>query len=164
MQTNIAGISPGTKEMAIAIYRDGNLVDWRRKSVRGKWSEAKHKQIKRIFENTLKHNGITHLAFKLPRPHESSRALFKVIDTLTALAEKYRIPCFGFGIDQLKRCYKTSEVNNKKDMMEVIVQVHPEIRYEYEMEKKNREGYYLKVFEAVACAHLLINKLSDQES
>ncbi len=94
--------------------------------------------------------------------HESkiSIGLKQLIESFKELARRKRCKYYTCTISDLKELYDAYDVRNKSDLMHAVVAKHPELAHARDKELKNRNRYYTKMFEAVACAHSCLKKQS----
>lgn len=152
----ILGISLGTRSIGIAIIKNRQLNDCRIKTFPEKWSERKQKRIVTFLSSVLHGYHIQTLAIKLPHPIRGSRWLCGLLTEIQSIASRLHIDVHIYYIEDIK--WLCNEVGNKKELGEYIVQLYPEVRYEYEKDKNDKHGYYIKLFEAIASAHLSVDK------
>lgn len=152
MEKVILGISPGTRSIGIAIIKDKKLIDCRIKTFKGKWSEGKLSDIVVFIESLVKDYAISHIALKTINISRTSNGLVSAIFKIKALAVRAKIVIGIFTIHDLKRHLLRGQNRNKWSLMEHISNVYPELRFECQKEQHNKNAYYLKMFESVACA------------
>jgi len=145
------GISPGTRIMGIAILKNSELIEWKIKTFKGRWSQVKQHCIITAIKKVIKQYGITEIAFKTPDPKRSSPELNRLIAAVKKLAVKNEIKVYSCSLSDLKCTY--SKVT-KAELWEHIALQYPELFFEYQREQMNSNSYYEKIFEAVACAKM----------
>lgn len=149
----VLGISLGTRSMGTALLRNNYLTDYRTKTFKETWSPIKLKRIISTLENILIHEGVTHLAVKLPHPQRSSLMLTGLLKGIRTLADSKGILIQTFYIEDIKSLYQDQP--NKVALAKYICQKHPHLCTELGKEMENSSGYYLKMFEAIAVAQLI---------
>jgi len=146
----ILGINPGTRYLGIAVLHDSELLDWRVKTFRGKWTKEKAERILDVIGEHIELYDINRIALKKLHPSRSSKNLKLLVSRIKALANKNRIKVRSYSINMLERFFLVDEKSNKKNLAEKIVSEYPVLIHELEKEKSNRNSYYLRIFEAVA--------------
>lgn len=143
----ILGISLGTRMLGIARLEGTSLNDWRVKTVTGRLSKLKLRTIILFIERYCKDNQVTTIALKVPE--QSSRALNVLIKEITGFAKDEHIGLHLYTITELKRHYQKK---NKLGVMEYVTEAYPEVKVIYQKQKKAKNPYYIKLFEAVCTA------------
>jgi hypothetical protein len=159
-KTNIIlGINQGTRYMGLAVISGTVLRDWKVKTLKGKWSRAKLKHAVRMIRRIINHYQPTVIAMKRLNPCRSSRNLETLSVNIRNAAKTKRIKIFEVSISDLRRHHSGEEtIRNKKQLSEILASQYPDLYFELEREKRNRNAYYIRMFEAVALAAMLNNK------
>lgn len=150
----ILGLSIGTKHIGIAVEDGKELIEWRVRRFRGKWSDDKLRVILRYLGKIITKHQVEAITVKIPETHYHTSAFAALKNGLTALAKKRKVPIYGYTIRDLKSWYRVQRNTFKEALMETILDIRPELNHEYLKEKKYRTGYYIRIFEAVATIHL----------
>lgn len=151
----VLGISIGTRRNGVAIL-DGILKEAQVHSFNERWSKEKGKVIIGMFQKYVEHYRATHIIVKVPKASHFSLALKQLIGSL----DKY---CKSKGclveyvditaIKQMEPC-----IVNKLTLRQIVVDRYPELTLELNREIKNKQPYYIKVFEAVIVSDLLLRR------
>lgn len=148
--TTILGISLGTRYVGIAVLQNKVLIDWKVKAFLSKWSEKKYAHIITSLEQHLTNYELTAVALKLPHPSRSSKNLNRLIDALKRIAKKKDVEIFEYSLVDLKEYYSENGDLDKQELMACVAKSKPELQSVYYLQKRNKQGYYNKVFEATA--------------
>lgn len=155
----ILGINQGTRYMGFAVISGTVLRDWKVKTTKGRWSRAKLRHAVRMIQRIIDHYQPTAIALKRLSPCRSSRSLQTLTANICKVAKTNRIKIFEFSISELRRHHSGEEtVRNKKQLAEILASHYPDLYFELEKEKRNRNPYYMRMFEAVALAAILNDK------
>lgn len=152
----ILGISLGTRTIGLAIIRNRQLNDCRVKTFPDKWSEKKQRKIVDFLSSELHRSHVGVLAIKLPHPIRGSRWLSGLLTEIQSIATSLHIEVHIYYIENIKLL--CNEIGNKKELGDYIVHLYPEVWNEHEKHQNDKHGYYTKLFEAIASAHLSIQK------
>lgn len=158
MASTILGISPGTRIMGIGVIQNGELMEWKVKTFKGSWSKEKLHLIVEIIGRLCNHFQVTHLALKVVSPLHSSNNLLILTKVILELAEKNKIHLFRFTGQDLKLRAGPAEKHSISDLMEFALDKYPVLKREYLKERNNLNPYYMKMFEAIAVAHIVLKK------
>lgn len=153
----VVGISLGTRQLGIALFREGELLDWRIHSFKYAWSAFKKKQILRCVESIVKAHAATMVAIKITEPDKQNAAYKALLYDLELLLHARAIPSYVFTLEQLKAQLPCAYQHNKDAFMEGVSMLYPELSIEYEKERTNHTSYYFKLFEAIAAARLCLD-------
>lgn len=158
----ILGINQGTRYMGLAVISGTVLRDWKVKTLKGQWSRMKLKYAVRMIQRIIDHYQPAAIALKRLNPCRSSRSLQTLTTNICKVAKTNRIKISEFSISDLRRHHSEEQtVRNKKQLAEVLASQYPDLYFELEKEKRNRNPYYMRMFEAVALAAILNDKSHD---
>lgn len=155
----ILGINQGTRYMGLAVISGTVLRDWKVKTMKGRWSHTKLKHAVRMIKRIIDHYQPVAIAMKRLNPSRSSKSLKTLSAHIRKTAKSKRVKTFEFSIADLRKHHSREEpVRNKKQLAQVLASQYPDLYFELEKEKRNRNPYYLRMFEAVALASILNDK------
>lgn len=154
----ILGISPGTRVTGIAIFYDTELIEWKVKTLRGRWNSEKLKRLILFMRKTIDRYAARSMVVKILQESKSSAGLKTLIASLRDLAQEKHCSYYTCTLKDLKTLYKGFEVNNKRELVEAVVGKHPELGLIRDKENRSKYRYYTKMFEAIACAHTCLRK------
>lgn len=147
---HILGINPGTKYTGFAVFLGPELRDWGIKSFKGKWSKAKMKRVIKVISNQIHKYGINTLVIKKLHPARCSANLKKLVIELKNYCRKKRLKIFSYSIQELESYFSPEQKINKKALAEIIALEYPALFHDLKKERKNKNPYFIRVFEAVA--------------
>jgi Holliday junction resolvasome RuvABC endonuclease subunit len=148
----ILGINPGTRYLGLAIFDGSNLLDWRLKTIAGKWTKEKADRILDIIREQIELYDIRAIAIKKLHPSRSSKNLKLLVSRIKILAKKIRIKVQSHSIKELEKFFITTGKANKRNLAERIVMEYPVLLPELNKEKSHKNAYHLRMIEAVALA------------
>lgn len=151
MVTNILGISTGTRIIGIAMMRNSELIDYRVKCFKERWTKEKQSCIVTYIEKVIEYYGIAMVAVKSLDPTRSSRQLEHLTDQIKQAAERKRVMVHSYANVTVKLGLGIKDTS-KAGLIAHIAELYPELRRTYLKEINNRHRYYEKMFEAVAMA------------
>lgn len=144
------GISPGTKEVGLAVLRGIELLYWRHKSFKGEWSKEKLEKILTAIQKISKQYEVTNWAIKIPDSRKGSPALDEAMAGIKKLSKDSKVKAIEYSLNDLKEQFVGTSKSGKKDLV-AIVGMYDELM------KKGRlwdEKYYIKVIESIALARM----------
>lgn len=160
----ILGISPGTRIIGIAIWRQDRLTEWQIKTFKGSWTEGKLRDILYTLQRMIDSYEITSLAIKKPDLIHSSLALDKLVSELQLVAQRKKVKVKMYSLEELKKFCSSDRKFTKAQMIQFIAEKNPVLHFEYNKEQKNRNPYYVKMFEAIVAVMLCQKEYHDKLS
>ncbi len=155
----IIGINPGTRYLGISVFHDSDLRDWRIKVFQEKWSEQKIKRIKNTILSLMDDYEPNVLAIKKLHPSRSSKNLKLLTAWIKESCKKKGLRILQFSIKELEDFYLPNEKLNKKNLTKKISSEYPELIHQINREKRNKNPYYIRMFESVALASISFYQL-----
>jgi hypothetical protein len=152
MAKALLGISPGTRIVGLAVMYKGELLEWKVKTFRERWSAKKQKAILATIGRLCDYHGIQAIAVKKVDPLRSSPQLDGLVAAIATLAEGKHIKLWQFSLSDLDYDVRNKKKQTKGDLSEQVADKHPELRRQYLRERNNRNDYHTKMFEAIAMA------------
>lgn len=148
----VLGISIGTRRNGVAIL-DGILKEAQVHSFNERWSREKGDVIIGTFQWYIEHYGATHVIVKVPKASHFSLALKQLIGSLDKYCNSRGCLVEYVDIKAIKQL--EPYIVNKQTLRQIVVDRYPELTLELNKEIKNKQPYYIKVFEAVIVSDLL---------
>jgi Holliday junction resolvasome RuvABC endonuclease subunit len=162
MPQTILGIDPGTREMGIAVLRDGELIAKGVYTLRN--GERPHDvigQVKRIVLSCIAEHapGIVGIEAPLPLPTKRAAVLSVIAQELRARSRELRIAVVELSPREVRRRVVGNPFATKLDVARALAKLFPEIRSLVPQPPKRavlglrpRDRYWLHVFDALAVA------------
>ena len=154
MTPTILGISFSTRMQGLAVIKSHYLIDYSLKLLKDKWGPQKRDLILSSLASCIKCHTISTICLSIPRPHEQTKEFKELYVLIRNLAYQQKIRLVEYSPKQLLLLVTGPEKKTKKAMMRSLSEMYPELVMQYEKEMSNRNKYYIKLFEAVACATL----------
>jgi len=155
----IIGINPGTRYLGVAVLYESDLRDWRIKVFQEKWSDEKIKKMKKTILGLLEDYKPNVLAIKKLHPLRSSKNSKLITAWIRESCKRKGLRILQSSIKELENFYLPNEKLNKKNLTKKITSDYPDLFHELDKENKNKNPYYIRMFEAVALASMCFQKL-----
>lgn len=147
----LLGISPGTRIFGLAVLKHGELVEWKVKTFKEKWSKEKEKAILSMIEKLCMYYQVHTISIKKLNPLHSSVQLDLLYDAILRLAARVGVKIASYSLSDLD--YEERDGRRTKEVLSAhVAGRHPVLKQAYQQERNNRKEYYTKMFEAIAIA------------
>ena len=153
----ILGISPGTRQVGIAVLRGRELRDWGVRGYKDRWSPSKLRRIVVSIEAVVDRWQPDIVAVKTVHPSRSSPRLDQLLEALRQMARDRGILLRTRGIDQIQAYLMVAGRRPKTRLAERVAGRHPILYAELAREKGLRHPYHMPMFEAVAIAETFVS-------
>ena len=148
----IIGINPGTRYLGIAVLDGSELLDWRIKTLEGRWSEEKIKKAIGVVSELIERYELDILAIKKLHPSRRTENLLRLSDKIKNFARLKKLKVFQYSIKDIEKSYIVDEKLNKRNLFEALVKFYPELYPELKKEQSYKNPYHTRIIEAVALA------------
>ncbi len=149
-EIRILAVNPGSRYVGIAVYHGLELVDWAVRSIRDKSPKTKLDQLKSILSEITETHGVNCLAVKALHPARTSKYLKLLAAAVKDWAKESSCIVREYGIKEIETSLMPSGRLNKSRLMGEVAAAHPFLYPELDGERKNRNPYLVRMFEAVA--------------
>jgi len=156
--SKIIAINPGWRYLGIVIFDGSGLREWRLKSMPGNDMKVKIEKVSKILSNFIERYAPDILAIKKLHPSKSSPNLRIMASRIEAACRKKRMRVCFYSIKELESAISPGCRINKKELAELLVSEYPVLSRELEREKRSRNPYHRRLFEAVALGHICFRK------
>lgn len=155
----ILAINPGTRYLGTAFFEGGELLDWGVKVIKGKWSKAKMNKTMLIVFELIRQYEPNVIALKRLHPSRTSRNLTHLVDRIVEFSRRKGLKACHYSIGELESFFCPDEKTNRRKLAELVASGYRVLHHELEKEKRHKNPYHLRMFEAVAlgavCSHQL---------
>lgn len=156
----ILGVSIGTRRNGVAVIGNGELKEAQIHSFNERWSKRKIAAIVAIFEKYIHQYNIRTIVIKPPKKSHYSLAIKHLLTAIDAYVKSKGCLVDYMNITQIKQ--HEPAIRNKTQMREIVVQKYPLLKREFLKDIRNRQPYYVKLFEAATIADIVDRRRCDQ--
>jgi hypothetical protein len=146
----ILAVNPGTKYLGLAVFQDTDLVYWGVKVRKGKWSKQKAQNTEKTLLALIDRYRVNTLVLKNLHPSRSSKNLDQLVGSIKNLAKTNDIRLHLCSLDDIKKGMAVKGRINKMAIAEIVTARYLFLVHELESERKHRNPYFVRMFEAVA--------------
>lgn len=158
--TKIIAINPGTRYLGIAVFEGPELLDWRVKVIKGKWSKDKQQKTLVIVRTLIERYQPDVLAIKKLHRSRSSGNLNQLVSRIKQLSKRKNLKVCQYSIKDLEAFFFGEAKANKNKLAEILTSKYPFLRHEFNKENANKNSYHIRVFEAVALGAVCSRQLN----
>ena len=155
----IIGINPGTRYLGIAVFQGPELLDWRIKTFKGKWSNAKIEKILGAISEIFELYEPDALAIKKLHPSRRSESLTMLVVKIKKQTRRKGLKVYQYSIKELEDFFVKEGKLNKKNLAEAVVSTYPVLSNELNKEKRHKNPYHVRAVEAIALASICFGEL-----
>ena len=148
------GISTNTRLIGIAIIINGELQEYKVRLHKSPWSPEKATEIITALEPCVRQYCIKRVVLSIPPAHCRTDEFLYLIDRLKQFFKQEQIEVISEASTALHVFIKEHTRKTKKKVMRALVERFPELNWYYLKEMRNKNKYYIKLFEAVGMAAL----------
>jgi len=148
------GISTNTRLVGTAIITNGELATYGIRLHKSPWSLSKATGIITSLEPCVRQYSITRVILSIPPSHYQTNEFKALTDGIKAFFEAKNIDVVCEPSHMLQVYCSDHGRKTKKKIMRCLCEKFPELRICYEREMRNKNKYYIKLFEAVGMAAL----------
>ena len=146
----ILSIVPRTKYLGVALFYGTELRDWRIKVLNEKGTQGKVKKAKDIILSFIERYEPQVLALKKLDLKKSSKNLNYLVRKIKEFARRKNLFICEMKLSEVKESIFPGRRINKKELAQIVVSRYPELFFDFKKEKKNKNSYYERMFEAAA--------------
>lgn len=150
----ILGISTNTRLVGTAIIKSGALEDYKVKLYTAPWTPLKASEIITGLEPCVRKYSIKKVILSMPPTPYQTKEFKQLTAHIKAFFELKNVEVITESVQLLQAFCSEHGRKTKKKIMQGLVKRFPELQVPYERELRNRNKYYVKVFEAVGMALL----------
>jgi hypothetical protein len=148
------GISTNTRLLGLAIINQNALVDYSIHLHKSSWSAWKANKIVTSIEPCVRQYCINRVVLSIPHAHHQTKEHTILFTQIKAYFNQKKIPVYEREAEKIYSAYLPKQKKIKKALMEVLTLQYPQLTLCYHKEIRNKNKYYIKVFEAVGVAAL----------
>lgn len=150
----VMGISTNTRLLGLAIIERNGLVEYSVRLHKSSWSPSKANLITASLEPCVRQYSIKRVILSIPPRHHQTKAFTALRTCLEQYFKQKDIPVVTESADSIYGVCTTGALRTKKEIMRTLSLQFPELHGFYQKELRNKNRYYVKLFEAVGVAVL----------
>lgn len=147
----ILGISFSTRQTGLAVFTS-SLVDYSLSLYKERWSSHKRDMILASLGACIRKHYIKHIALSIPEDYHQTKQFKELLSTIITFATMNNIPYTSYPVSEVYRTLGSPIRRTRASLMKRLVMFYPELEIYQQREGRNRNKYYIKLFEAVAVA------------
>lgn len=152
-----------TRMVAFAIIRGTFLERYQISLHKGVFNTEKNDRILKRLQTLTRKYTITNVAILLPYKKHSTNHIESLLESVETHFTKQSISVCTYYSEALHDIGEEEEPKTKKTMMESVSKIYPQLQRLYQRERRNKNKYYVRLFEAVGLALIHSQSLSSQK-
>ena len=148
------GISTNTRLLGLAIINNDELCMYKMYLHKSSWSPSKANLIISSLEPCVRQYSIKEVVLSIPPNHHQTSAFTELRHALYAYFVGRKITITEISVTALYALCTPNAVHSKKEVMKALTALFPQLTLYYKKELRNKNRYYVKLFEAVGVAVL----------
>ena len=158
MKTTILGVSFSSRMLGLAVLQSDCLIDYSVKLFKEPWSPAKIDHILTSLTSAIDNYNITDMALSIPPIHYQAGPFQELWMEIATLGHTKSLNVVMYRQGELQALCGNSERMTRKALMEAVMSSYPELEPFYRRERRNRNKYYHKMFEAIGAGVLFLKQ------
>ena len=148
----ILGLSMNTRMLGLAIISGNHLMDYHIQLRKETWTLRKKELIVASLVPWCESYSIKNIALSTSYEKQTSTQTKELFESLKSHCSKKKINIFSYHAKTLHQFCEEAKTKAKKEIMKMLALKYPELSYYYQKEMRNKNKYYIKLFEAVGVA------------
>ncbi len=157
----VLAINPGSKYLGLAILEGSDLKYWGIKVLRGRYSEEKIDKVKAILSDFISQYDSNVLAIKKLHQSRSSRNLNDFVRKIIQFSRRKGLKIYQYTLKDLVNLFSPGLRINKRQVAKLVVSQYPFLARESEREERNKNPYFIRMFEAIALGMVCFEELKN---
>jgi hypothetical protein len=145
----VLSINPGSKHIGFALFVNTELRLWKVRTFHYSKLENKIKAVNEIILKLSYTHDINVVIIKKLHPSRASKNLQRLVLMIKENLTRQGFTLFEYSIESIKSNILPNQKGNKNSLMKEIVSQYPILHGELKKELKNKNKYFIRMFEAV---------------
>ena len=159
MTERILGISFCTRMVGLAVLDSDTLIDHSMKVYKGRWTPQKLETILSSLTSAVRDYNIEHIVLSIAPAYTNSKPFQELWNEIVYRFRMYPMPVYNLPFTDLQKFVRSK---SRDKLMDMVVEKFPELGFYARIERRNKNKYYYKLFEAVGAALSYQKVLSDE--
>lgn len=155
----ILAINPGSRYLGLAVFYGTELRDWRIKTTGREEGFKRQKVITSMLIKLIERHDINVLVVKRIHVSRSSNSLGLIRKKISQIGTAKNLALSEYTIEDIKRFFDPYQTKNKRFLMEEVAIRYPDLFTELEREKRHKNPYLVRMFEAIALGIVYVNQM-----
>jgi len=150
MDTLTLGLSFRTRTLSWSVFKSNHLVTYSIKLYKEMWSPQKRDLILTSLASCIENYTISAIALSMPHPSHQTEEFREMLAAIEIFAHVHGIPIVSYSVSDIYRYFGSPSKRTRNSLMKRVALFYPELHPYYDKELRNRNKFYIKLFEAVA--------------
>jgi RNase H-fold protein (predicted Holliday junction resolvase) len=156
--TTILGVSFSSRMIGLAVLQSHDLIDYSVKLFKETWTPVKMNRMLTSLSFAIDNYNITNMVLSIPPVTYRGEPFHELWQEIIMLGKQKKIAVTMYKHSELQVLCGSEERMTRKLLMETLTAIYPDLVTFYKRERRNKNKYYHKMFEAIASATLFVQK------
>ncbi len=149
--------------LGLSVFFSHQLLDYRVIQNKQEWSDAKKDQLVALIQSYCKMYSITDIVIAIPQQYYQTDEYKELLEAIELLARNTGIMFIRYELTEIYRMFANRANPTRASLIRRMAMLYGELEV-YEMkELHNKQKYYIKLFEAVACASVHVLAVQEKQ-
>jgi RNase H-fold protein (predicted Holliday junction resolvase) len=150
----ILGISLSRRSVGMALLSYGSLIRWNVQTFQRVDGKDRNRAVIHAIQQFVTKYPVSVVAIKVPDRLERYAQLVKLMGGINVALERQKVTCCFYTLNEVKQFYSEDIRINKQALMQFVLEKYSVLHSAYRTGRDKNKQYYMKIFEAVAVAHV----------
>ncbi len=152
MTERILGISFCTRMVGLVVLESDILINHSMKVYKGRWSPQKLETILASLTSAVRDYNIDGIVLSIAPAYTNKKPFQELWNEIVYTFRTYPMPVYNIPFAQLQQFVKSDSKHSREVLMDTVVRKFPELDFYARIERRNKNKYYYKLFDAAgAC-------------
>ena len=162
MQTRtVLGLSLNSRIVSFAVMEGKTLIGYHTSLFKGNYNDVKRDHILKRLQKLLASYTLNDVALVYPYEIHSSKNIRHLLESVEKYFKSQNVPVCIYYPEAFHLLHE-EERKTKKVVMESLTELYADLEPFYRKEIRNKSKYYVRMFEAVALAHIHSHSISQK--
>lgn len=149
--------------LGLAVLFSHQLLDYRVIQNKLEWSNSKKEHLVTLIQSYCKMYNITDIVIAIPQQYYQTDEWKELLEAIALLARNTGIVFICYELAEIYRMFANGANPTRASLIRRMAMLYDELEV-YEMrERHNKQKYYIKLFEAVACASVHVLAIQEKQ-
>jgi hypothetical protein len=145
--------------VGLAVVESDSLIDHSMKVYKGRWEPQKLETILSSLASAVRDYNINHIVLSIAPAYTNQKPFLELWNEIVYRFRMYPMPVYNLPFRELQEFVGSK---SRDTLMDLVVEKFPDLGFYAKIERRNKNKYYYKLFEAVGAVLAYQKVLSDE--